>query len=147
LLIGKTGYIGKYGGFLDNTSTYQWAYYTNHADLGNPSQTSIVKRISAVVIGGSNQYLTIKWGYDFLTNYQSQNIIIPAQGVSEYGTAEYGANATVVAYYAQGVALQNLVANASGSGKIVQTGYETIINGSQLSIQKIEIQAKEGRLA
>jgi hypothetical protein len=147
LLIGKTGYVGKYGGFLDNTSTYQWAYYTNHADLGNPSQTSIVKRISAVVIGGSNQYLTIKWGYDFLTNYQSQNIVIPAQGVSEYGIAEYGANATVVAYYAQGVALQNLVANASGSGKIVQTGYETIINGSQLSIQKIEIQAKEGRLA
>ena len=82
-----------------------------------------------------------------LTNYQSQNIIIPAQGVSEYGVAEYGANATNVAYYAQGVALQNLVANASGSGKIVQTGYETIINGSQLSIQKIEIQAKEGRLA
>ena len=147
LLIGKTGYIGKYGNFLDDSSTYQWAYYTNHADLGNPSQTSIVKRISAVVIGGSNQYLTIKWGYDFLTNYQSQNIIIPAQGVSEYGTAEYGANATIVAYYAQGVALQNLVANASGSGKIVQTGYETIINGSQLSIQKIEIQAKEGRLA
>jgi hypothetical protein len=147
LLIGKTGYLGKYGGFLDDTSTYQFAYYTNNTDLGNPSATSIIKRISVIVIGGSNQYLTIKWGYDFLTNYQSQNVLIPAQGVSEYGIAEYGANATVVAYYSQGVALQNLIANASGSGKIVQTGYETTINGSQLSIQRIEIQSKEGRLA
>jgi len=147
LLIGKTGYIAKYSGYLDDTSTYQFSYYTNHADLGNPSQTSIVKRITAIVIGGSNQYLSIKWGYDFLTNYQSQTILIPLQGVSEYGIAEYGANATVIANYSQGVALQSLVANASGSGKIVQTGYETIINSSQLSIQKIEIQAKEGRLA
>jgi hypothetical protein len=147
LLIGKTGYIAKYGGYLDDTSTYQFSYFTNHADLGNPSQTSIVKRITAIVIGGSNQYLSIKWGYDFLTNYQSQTILIPLQGVSEYGIAEYGANATVIANYSLGVALQSLVANASGSGKIVQTGYETIVNGTQLSIQKIEIQAKEGRLA
>jgi hypothetical protein len=147
LLIGKTGYIGKYYGFLDDTSTYQFAYYTNHADLGNPSQTSIVKRISAVVIGGSNQYLTIKWGYDFKTNYLAQTVSIPVQGVYEYGVAEYGANATVIAYYSEGVALQNLIVNALGSGKIVQTGYETTINGAQLSIQKIEIQAKEGRLA
>jgi hypothetical protein len=99
-----------------------------------------------VIIGGSNQYVTIKWGYDFLTNYLSENVLIPAQGVSEYGIAEYGANATIVAYYSEGVALQTLVANGGGSGKIVQTGYEMDINGSQLSIQKIEIQSKQGRL-
>jgi len=147
LLIGKNGYIGKYFGYLDDTNTYQFAYYTNHADLGNQSQTSIIKKISAVVIGGSNQYVTIKWGYDFLTNYQSQNILIPTQGVSEYGTAEYGANATIVAYYSEGVALQTLIVNGSGSGKIVQTGYETTVNSSQLSIQKIEIQTKQGRMS
>jgi len=91
--------------------------------------------------------VTIKWGYDFLTNYQSQNILIPAQGVSEYGIAEYGANATIVAYYSEGVALQTLMANGSGSGKVVQTGYETTVNSSQLSIQKIEIQTKQGRMS
>jgi hypothetical protein len=146
LLIGKTGYIGKHFGYLDDTSTYRFSYYTNHADLGDMSRTSIIKKISAIVIGGSNQDFTIKWGYDFLTNYLSQNVQIPVQGVSEYGIAEYGANATVIANYSEGVALQTLIANGSGSGKIVQTGYETTINGSQLSIQKIEIQAKQGRL-
>ena len=147
LLIGKTGYVAQYTGYKDNTSTYRMAYFTNHADLGNQSVTSIVKKISVVIIGGSNQYVTIKWGYDFLTNYLSQNVLIPAQGISEYGIAEYGSNATVVAYYSEGVALQTLIANGSGSGKIVQTGYEMDINGSQLSIQKIEIQSKHGRLS
>jgi hypothetical protein len=146
LFIGRTGYIGKYNGYTDNTATYRMAYYTNHADLGTQSVTSIVKKISVVIIGGSNQYVTIKWGYNFLTNYLSQNVLIPAQGISEYGIAEYGSNATIVAYYSEGVALQTLVANGSGSGKIVQTGYEMDINGSQLSIQKIEIQSKHGRL-
>ena len=146
-MIGKNGYVGKYSGYLDDTNTYQFAYYTNHADLGNQAQTSIIKKISVVVIGGSNQYVTIKWGYDFLTNYLSENILIPAQGVSEYGVAEYGANATIVAYYSEGVALQTLIANGSGSGKVVQTGYETTVNSSQLSIQKIEIQTKQGRMS
>jgi len=147
VLIGKTGYVGKYTGYQDNGSAYRMAYYTNHADLGDQTITSIVKRISVVIIGGSNQYVTIKWGYDFLTNYLSQNVLIPTQGISEYGTAEYGSNATVVAYYSEGVALQTLVANGAGSGKIVQTGYEMDINGSQLSIQKIEIQSKHGKLS
>jgi hypothetical protein len=147
VLIGKTGYIGKYSTYKDDTTAYRFQYYTNHADLGNQNITSILKRIKVVVIGGTNQYVTIKWGFDFATNYLSANALIPTQGVSEYGIAEYGANATVVAYYSSGVALQTLVASASGSGKVVQTGYETTINGSALSIQKIEIQSKDGKMS
>jgi hypothetical protein len=45
------------------------------------------------------------------------------------------------------VALQTLSTSASGSGKIVQTGYETNINGSPLSIQRIEIQSKDGKMS
>jgi hypothetical protein len=122
-------------------------YYTNHADLGNANVTSLLKRLKVVVIGGTNQFLTMKWGFDFTTNYLSANAQIPTQGVSEYGIAEYGANATVVAQYSEGVALQTLVVQASGSGKIVQTGYESNINGSALSIQRIEIQSKDGKMS
>jgi len=145
LLIGKTGYIGKYSNSLDDTSTYRFQYYTNHADLGNANVTSLLKRIKVVVIGGSSQYVTIKWGFDFSTNYLSTNVSIPTQGISQYGIAEYGANATVVAQYSNGVAIQTLSASASGSGKIVQTGYESNINGTALSIQRIEIQSKDGK--
>ena len=146
LYIGKTGYIGLYNTYQDDTSSYRMLYYTNHADLGNANVISILKKLSIVVIGGTNQVVTFKWGFDFKTNYLSASDSIPAQGVYYYGIAEYGANATTVAYYSDGVALQTLKVPASGSGKIVQTGYESDINGSALSIQKIEIQAKDGKL-
>jgi len=145
LLLGKTSYIAKYTGSQDDTSAYRLLYYTNHADLGNANVTSLLKRLKVVVIGGTNQFVTIKWGFDFSTNYLANNVQIPTQAVSEYGIAEYGANATVIAQYANGVALQTLSVSASGSGKIVQTGYETNINGSAISIQRIEIQSKDGK--
>jgi hypothetical protein len=231
VLIGKNGYVGKYSTYLDHTSVYRMQYYTNHADLGNANVTSLLKRLKVVVIGGTNQFLTMKWGFDFSTNYLSANAQIPTQGISEYGVAEYDnpdgqvvtiTNAspavitsvdlsefvnnnpitltttgtlptgfsvsttyyiinastntcnlsltpsgsaintsssgsgthtmqhihpTVVAQYSDGVALQTLVVQASGSGKIVQTGYETNINGSALSIQRIEIQSKDGKMS
>ena len=145
LLIGKNGYVTKYYNYQDNASSYRMQYYTNHADLGNPSQTSVLKRLAIVVIGGTNQYVTFKWCFDFSSNYLSANSFIPVQGVSYYGVAEYGANGSPLAEYSDGVALQTLVVSASGAGKIVQTGYEADINGAQLSIQKIEIQAKNGK--
>jgi hypothetical protein len=145
--IGKNGYIGLYSTYQDYQSSYRMLYYTNHADLGNQNQVSILKKLSIVVIGGTNQTVTFKWGFDFKTNYLSDNVTIPSQGESYYNIAEYGANATVVAQYSDGVALQTLTVSASGSGKVVQTGYETDINGTALSIQKIEIQAKEGKIS
>jgi hypothetical protein len=147
LLLGKLGYIGKYGTYKDHTSSYRMQYYTNHADLGDQNVTSILKRLKVIVIGGSNQYVTAKWGFDFSTNYLSANMLIPTQNESEYGIAEYGANGVPVAQYSDGVALQQLQTSASGSGKVVQTGYESDINGASMSIQKIEIQAKEGKLS
>jgi hypothetical protein len=147
LLLGKTGYIGKYNGYLDDTATYRFQYFTNQSDLGDPNITSILKKIGVIVIGGSNQFMTIKWSFDFTGNFLSQNVQIPTQGVSEYGIAEYGTNGVPVAQYSNGIAMQTLFAQCSGSGRIVQTGYEADINGAALSIQKIEIVTKNGRIS
>jgi hypothetical protein len=72
---------------------------------------------------------------------------IPVTSVAEYGIAEYGDNGVPVANYSAGIQLSTLVGQASGFGKVVQTGYEVQINSSPVSIQKIEIQAKNGKLA
>jgi len=141
LYIGKNGYIGKYGTYLDDTVTYRFAYYTNNADLGNPNQISILKSVTAIVIGGSNQFLSINWGFDYSGAYRAENVYIPSQTSYEYGTAEYN-----IAEYTSGVPIKTLTANGSGAGKIVQTGYETTINGTSFSLQKIEIQAKDGKI-
>ena len=141
MLMGMTGYVGKYFGFSDNGQPYLFQYYTNHIDLGNPNITSIPKKVTVYVIGGSNQSVIVKWGYDFVENYKSQIATIKAQGLSFYNEDLY-----TVAEYSDGVLTQPLVIYPSGSGKIYQTGYEADINGAPLSIQKIEIQAKEGKL-
>jgi len=139
--IGKSGYLATYSGYNDNTSTYRFQYFTNHTDLGAPSVTSILKRLSVVVIGGNNQYLTMKWGYDFTGNYQSQNVKIASNQIAYYNVAEYNTNE-----YSNGIAMSTLKCYPNGSGKVVQTGYEADINGYSLSIQKIEIQAKNGKI-
>lgn len=143
LLIGKAGYIGTYTGYLDDTSSYRFQYFTNHTDLGAPSVTSVLKKLSVVVIGGSDQFVTMKWGYDFTGNYYAQNVKIPSQGVAYYGVNEYNTASSV---YSAGTSLQTLTAYPTGAGKVIQTGYEADINGSALSIQKIEIQAKNGKI-
>ena len=117
-------------------------YYTNNADLGKDGLTSIIKKVKVLVVGGSNQAVSIFWGYDFSSSYQSQTVSIPTQAVSEYGIAEYN-----IAQYAAGITLQELTAYGNGAGKIVQTGFEVNINGFPISFQKIEIQTKTGKLA
>ncbi len=142
LLIGKEGYVGKYYGHQDDGLSYRMLYFTNHTDLGAPSVTSILKKLSIVVIGGTNQYVTMKWGYDFKENYYSQTSKIPTQGISEYNIAEYNTTAE----YSDGISLQTLLSYPTGAGKVIQTGYEADINGTPLSIQKLEIQAKNGKI-
>lgn len=141
LLLGKTGYVGYYHGYIDNDTAYRFQYFTNHTDLGAPSVTSVLKKLSIVVIGGTSQYVAMKWGYDFTSNYYSQIANIPTQGVDFYGESEYN-----IAEFAGGTALQTLVAYPTGAGKVIQTGYEADIEGSPLSVQKIEIQAKNGKI-
>jgi len=141
MLMGLKGYIGKYFGYQDNGNKYLMQYYTNHIDLGEPNITSIPKKITVYVIGGNNQAVVVKWGYEFIENYQSQVAKIKAQGLSFYNEDLY-----TVAEYADGVLTIPLVVYPTGAGKVYQTGYEADINGAPLSIQKIEIQAKTGKL-
>lgn len=142
LYMGQAGYVGEYSGYLDDTATYRMSYFTTWIDFGNPIQTSILKKIAMTLIGGDAQSIVFKWGFDFFTQYSTISGTItdfpaPAEyGISEYGLAEYIANAAV----------SRVAINAGGSGKTIQFGFECEINGVAVSIQKIDIYTKEGRL-
>ena len=142
LLFGKAGYVASYGGYKDNGQAYRMQYFTNHLDLGDPSVTTVLKKLTATIVGGSNQSITFKWGYDFKGNYNAATKLIPNQNLSYFGVDEYNISAT----YSNGSLIQSLSVFPNGAGKVVQTGYETDIFGSALSIQKIEIFAKNGKL-
>lgn len=140
LWMGQAGYIGKYTGYNDNGSSYRMSYYTNYFDMGDPTAIKILKKINVITIGGSNQVLAIKWGYDYTNNYKSGTVQLATQAVSEYGVGEYG-----IATYNNGIVLDTVKMQTSGTGKVVQLGFESDISNNPLSIQKIDFSIKMGK--
>jgi len=140
LYMGQSGYIGKYNLYQDNGVKYRMSYFTNYFDFDKATQVKILKKINVVAIGGSNQPIAVKWGYDYTRNYFSRAITLQQVQVYEYGTAEYG-----IATYTNGIALDTANIQASGSGTVTQLGFESDINGTPLSIQKIDFFLKQGK--
>jgi hypothetical protein len=140
LYVGRAGYIGKYTGYTDNTASYRMRYYTNYFDFDQPNALKILKKINIVAIGGSSQPISFKWGFDYTFNYNSQTVILVGGAVYEYGTAEYN-----IAEYSTGISLENIKAHLTGTGKILQLGFETDVDGTPVSIQKIDFSLKQGK--
>lgn len=142
LYLGQPGYVSEYTGWLDNTSQYRMEYYTTWMDFGNPIQTSILKKIIMTCIGVLNQIIVFKWGYDFVTTYQSQEATITSTAQeAEWGIAEWG-----IDEWGSIIDVSMVPVNAGGSGRVIQFGFEAQINGKSVSVQKIDIYSKNGRL-
>lgn len=140
LLIGKAGYVGKYFGHFDNTDTYRLQYYTNYFDFEAPTSEKILKQIGMVLIGGSNQDIAIKWGFDYTENYRAVTKRLDTAVAYEYNIGEY-----TVAEYSDGIVLDKFKTHVGGAGAIMQVGLEAEINGNPLSIQRIDIYVKQGK--
>ena len=142
VLLGKTNGIGLYTGYLDNNTQYRMRYFSNYMDMGNSSMTKIVKKVSITVIGGSGQDFVIKVGYDYLGNSFSYPFIINEGVGSEYGISEYN-----IATYTVGTLLDKVNAQVQGSGKVIQIGFEANVEGSEISVQKLDMFVKTGRIS
>ena len=108
--------------------------------MEQPTTIKILKKINLVAIGGGKQIIAIKWAFDYDSNYQSQVIELTKITPAEYGIAEYG-----IGEYTNGIALENKKVNVSGTGKVMQLGFETDIIDTPLSFQKIDIALKMGK--
>lgn len=140
--VGQLGYIGKYDGYLDNTSTFGMSYYTTWVDFGNPVQISILKKIIASLVFSRNQQLTFKWGFDYAPQTSTNTATITGIGEpAEYNIAEYS-----IAEYGSNIAVNTVSMNAGGHGRVIQVGIEATINNSQVSIQRVDIFTKDGRI-
>lgn len=140
VLMGFAGYVGYYTGHLDNTATFRMSYYTNYFDLGTPTAVKILKKISFTMIGGNGANVVLKYGFDYNSNYNSQNLQLGDINIAEYGIAEYN-----IGEYTAGVVFDNQKVQVGGAGNIIQLGIETVINDFELSIQKLDVFCKAGR--
>ena len=142
LLLGKKNGIGLYGGYLDNNAQYRMKYFSNYMDMENSSMTKMVKKVSITVIGGSGQDFIIKTSYDYLGANFSYPFTINEGLGSEFNIGEYG-----LAEYTAGVLIDRVNAQVQGTGKVVQIGFEANVEGSEISVQKLDMFVKTGRIS
>lgn len=133
--------LAQYNGYQDNNSSYRMIYFTNYFDLGNPSQTKILKRLAFSLVGATGQNFIVKSGFDYSDLYNNSPLSISQGTVSEYNDAEYN-----IAEYSGGTLVETIRVPGVGSGSVIQLGFEADLNGGALSIQKIDIYVKQGRV-
>mgnify|MGYP001176929743 FL=1 len=148
LLVGQNGYVGRYNGYTDNGTTYRMSYFTNYFDFGNSALESILKKIRLAVIGATNQDASLKWAFDYNIDYSSTSFVLSEGITSEYNVDEYFSDDDTdnEAEYSSGIILDNISLNIGGKGAVVQIGIEADIQGGALSLQKMDIFAKNGKL-
>jgi len=142
LHIGQLNFLGEYSGYLDNASTYTMKYYTPYINFGGLSSSSILKKISLVIIGGSGQNVNIFYAADYSTNYNIGTVALPAINESYFNVSYFNNNA----YFTDGISLSTQNIQAGGAGKVIQFGFETTVNGYQVSFQKLDIFTKIGKM-
>jgi hypothetical protein len=140
LLIARSGYVAKYEGSSDNGSSFRFVYYTSHLDAGNPSILKILKKAAVLFIGGANTTVFIKWATDYQTDYNSGQIALVGNSVSEYNIAEFN-----IGEFGSGTLINNVRQQFSGTGRVFQIGIEADILSDSLSVQQIDIYVKTGR--
>jgi hypothetical protein len=141
LLIGKANGIGKYEGYKDNTSNYRIRYRSAYIDLQNSVQTKMLKRAAIVVVGGNGQEFIVTVNYDYLGNDRQYSFTIDSGVTYEWGSAEWG-----LAEYSSGISIERVNSPTDGSGKTFQIGFDAEINGNQLSVQRLDVFVKTGRI-
>lgn len=140
LYMGKPGYVALYGNYRDNVDTYRIRYYTNYFDFGQPTVTKVMKKVGVTVVGGGGYPVVLKFGFDYNDILSSRqfnltNATVAEYNISEYALAEYG-----------GTVFDNKIINIGGTGKVIQLGFETNVDGKPLSIQKLDVYVKTGKI-
>ena len=141
VFLGKPNGIGLYTGYTDNGNVYRMKFASSYIDMGQATTKKILKRVNVTVIGGSGQIFVIKAGYDYYGSSFSYPFEINAGQAFEYNIAEYN-----IAEYVGGVLIDKVSTPAQGSGETMQIGFEANVNGKELSVQKLDIFVKTGRI-
>ena len=141
LYLGQTGVIAKYDTYKDNTSSYDMSYLTDWISFGEPHLQKILKRINFTVVGSSATTFTVKFAYDYSTSHFTQQQTVTGGTTYEYNVGEYN-----VAEFTSGIVIDEVTSTGKSTGKMIQTGIFSVVDGAELAIQKFDIYAKRGRM-
>jgi len=142
------GIIAEYAGYLDGTSNYTLKYRSPWMDLGNEQEGGnwfkIPKQATVTTVGGGSYQPTFAWAFDFeRSEYTKTASVISSTTPAEYGVAEYG----IGEYNASSRELANSKMQLSRYGHFMRIGVSIPITGKEISIQKIDLYMKRGRIS
>tara|TARA_R110000765_G_scaffold121534_1_gene217813 strand:- start:135 stop:1757 length:1623 start_codon:yes stop_codon:yes gene_type:complete len=136
------GKLGVYTGYLDDESDYNFDYESGWMDVTKQGYKIIPKRIDSILYIDSAAAVNFKWFFDFTGTPHSRAVTYPSPGVlAEYNVSEFG-----IAEYDGGLSLRTSKVAASGTGEYIKLGCATVVAGSTISIQKLDLFVKVGRL-
>jgi hypothetical protein len=141
LQIGTSNGISKYVGYQDNGLGYRFKYYSPSLTFGDSARIKILKKLKPTLVGANNATVFMKWAYDFDTTYATAEFTVGDQVTGFFGESEY----TTVEFTGGALTNQRSL-NATGYGTSVVVGLEAEIDGSQLSLQEINVMALIGKL-
>ena len=147
---GSNEHIGKYYGYLDNTSNYTLKYSSPWIDLANPDSMEsgtflkLPKKATITTAGSSTYQITLQVAFDFLgTGFNQSCSVSSNASASEYGTSEYG----IAEYAASGKSINQSKVNLARSGQHMRITISIPIMGYEIAIQKIDMFFKRGRVS
>ena len=141
LQIGTSNGISKYVGYQDNGLGYRFKYYSPSLTFGDSARIKILKKLKPTLVGANNATVFMKWAYDFEGTYATAEFTVGDQITGFFGESEY----TTVEFTGGALTNQRSL-NATGYGTSVVVGLEAEIDGSQLSLQEINVMALMGKL-
>jgi len=145
------GFITQYQGYLDNVSsggvggegyTVEYLGTWNEFNQEVANLEKLPKRASLQLDGGFGTLITFKWLFDFDESTSLSKTLTLADGAwDEFGVGEY-----TVAEFGTGVFNRQIRVPMRGSGRVIKTGVLFTTTGSEVGIQRIDVQAKLGKL-
>ena len=140
-LYAPTGEVGKYDGYNDDGATYNFEYNSGWLDLTQQGFLIIPKRISGLFFLDNNSTIALKWAFDFITTFQSQQLVFSdIAGGSEFSIAEFSLDE-----FGGGLALRDGKVAGRGTGEFIKLGMAVTVDGGQVALQQLDIFAKIGR--
>ena len=143
LYTGTANGIGKYDGHTDEGSSYLFKYVSPGLTFGDPSKLKFLKKLRPTIVGGSNETVYIKWAYDFDESFKTETFTLGADtgSIAYFNVAEFN-----VDEYSGGTSITRKTINTTNGGTIITVGIEADINGTELSVQEINVLALLGKV-
>lgn len=146
------GVVGFYSGYLDNTSTFEFKYWSPWIDLGDHDTGvggtfyKIPKSIVMTTVGGTGYSISVKWAFNYSEGNYTATYTIPntTQSAAEYGESEYG---EALWGYSNTTVVTRDHVQASSHGDVIRIGFSCLVNEDPIAIQRIDVFFKQGRVS